>query len=576
MMWRWMMRRWSFFPFLSFRVPVSSAFIGILFARAVAAGVVINEVYYDHPGRDDGWEFVELHNPDTVPCALTGWALEAVDGATGAAKVVWAASPGASLEPGGFLCVAGIELAPAAGLALKGTLGNGPDAIRLVSPSGPADLVGYGACASGELFEGAPAPDVPAGSGLARKPDGYDTGRNDADFVPAPPTPGRRNFFRFDIGMRLVPGEILPCRGALFSIVLRIANRGLEPARGSVSILSDVSIAGSAGFTGARRHSFDLAVSAVDSIELVLAAPEAPRFDVRACFDGAVDENPANDSSRACLGSSPGAVVVNEIMYRPAPEMSEWIEIVNASDAGCNLKGWTLCDAGGARRLVSSADAILPPGAFSILAKDSASFAREFPACAAPVRGVEGGWPSLNDADRGDRADAVLLFDETGVLVEAVSYRDLLGDERGRSIERVSTGVCSGRAGGIWHRCAAKRRATPGSENSTRVARSARPGGLSVSPNPFCPRRDGEVSVAGARETGETGFLARIFDREGYEVRRLFGERGGADIFSCRWDGRTSDGRSARTGLYICLVEYTGAGGVVCRREKACIVVAGD
>lgn len=570
------MRRWSLFSFLSFRVPVLSAFVGIVFARALAAGVVINEIYYDHPGADDGWEFVELHNPDTVSCVLTGWALQTLDGATGAAKVVWTASPGASLEPGGFLCVAGIERAPAAGLLLRGTLGNGPDAIRLVSPAGTADLVGYGACASGDLYEGAPAPDVPAGSCLARKPDGGDSGRNDADFVAAPPTPGRRNFFRFDIGMSLVPEGALPCGGALFSLKVRIANCGLEAARGSVSILSGVSAAGTAGFTGARRHSFDLAVSAADSIDLVLAAPEAPRFEVRARFDGAVDENAANDSFRALLGSSPGAVVVNEIMYRPEREMSEWIEIANGSDAACNLKGWTICDATGARRLVSSADAILPPRSFSILAKDSASFARQYPSCAASVRAVEGGWPSLNDTDRGERADAVSLFDESGVLVETVSYRDLLGDERGRSIERISTGACSARPGGIWHRCAAKRRATPGSENSTRVGQTPRSRGLSVSPNPFSPRRDGEVMVAGAREAGETGFLARIFDREGYEVRRLFGESGGADVFACRWDGRTSDGRSARTGLYICLVEYAGAGGAICRREKACIVVAGD
>ncbi len=570
------MRRWSLFSFLPSRAFVSSVIIGIVVSRAVAAGVVINEVYYDHPGRDDGWEFVELHNPDTIPCALAGWALETLDGATGAAKLVWTASPGAIIGPGGFLCIAGIERAPAAGLLLRGTLGNGPDAIRLVSPSGAADLVGYGACASGDLFEAAPAQDVSAGSCLARKPDGHDSGRNDEDFVPALPTPGRRNFFRFDIGMSIPPADALPCRGSLFPLKTMIANCGLEPARGSVSILSDVIADGCGGFSGVRRYSFDLAVSAVDSFELILAAPEAIRFAIRARFDRAVDENPANDSVRAFLGASPGAIVVNEIMYRPAIGMSEWIELVNVSGADRNLKGWTLCDATGSRRLISAADAILPPGTFAILARDSASFAFEFPLCAAPVRGVEGGWPSLNDADGKVRADAVSLHDESGMLVEAVSYRDLLGDERGRSIERVSADACSGRAGGIWHRCAAKRGATPGDANSTRVDQSPRSAGLFVSPNPFSPRRDGEVSVAGTRVAGETGFLARIFDREGYEVARLFGESGGADIFSCRWDGRTSDGRIARTGLYVCLVEYIEAGGVVCRREKACIVVAGD
>jgi hypothetical protein len=192
------------------------------------------------------------------------------------------------------------------------------------------------------------------------------------------------------------------------------------------------------------------------------------------------------------------------------------------------------------------------------------------------VNDIDGGWPALNDTDKGDRADVVELFDETGVLVERISYRDLLGAERGISIERVSTGFCSDRAGGIWHRSAAKLRATPGCENSTLVEHAPRCGGLSVSPNPFCPRRDGEVSVTGRRAGRETGFLVRIFDRDGYEIRRVFGECGGADVFSCGWDGRSSDGTAVRTGLYVCLVEYIESGGRVCRKEKTCIVVAAN
>ena len=405
---------------------------------------------------------------------------------------------------------------------------------------------------------------------------GFDSGRNDADFVSALPTPGRRNFFRRDAGIRLVGENALPCRGTPFSLKLRIENCGLDPMSGRVSILTEMRESGFVASSGEAERDLDLAVSSVDSIELVLAAPRSRRFEVRAYLDGAPDENPLNDTTIVSLGASPGAVVINEIMYRPEKEMSEWIEIVNVSDVDCNLGGWALCDATGSKRLVSSADMILPPGGFWILAKDSASFAREFPACEAPVSGIEGGWPALNDTDKGDRADAVSLFDEAGVLVERVSYRDLLGAERGRSIERASTEFCSDRAGGIWHRCAARLRATPGRENSTLVDRSPRSGGLSVSPNPFCPRRDGEVSVTGKRAEGETGFLVRIFDREGYELRRVFGECGGADVFSCRWDGRSEGGARARTGLYVCLVEYIGSGGGVCRREKTCIVVAGN
>lgn len=570
------MRRWSLSYFHSFDALVASVFLEIIFANPCAARVVINEVYYDHPGRDDGWEFIEIHNPDAFPHALSGWVLEALDGTTGGARVVWAAPSDAFIGPGEFLCIAGIERAPSPGYLLKGTLGNGPDAVRLVSPSGIIDLVGYGPCASGDLYETVPAPDVSAGTSLARKPDGFDSGKNDADFVSAPPTPGLRNFFRFDVGIRLVGENVLPCRGASFSLKLRIANRGLEPISGHVSILTEVRESGSVVSSGERERDLDLAVSAADSIDLALAAPRSPRFEVMAHCSGAPDENPLNDTTFISLGASPGGIVINEIMYRPATEMSEWIEIVNVSAAECDLGGWALSDATGSRRIVSSTNMILPAGGFLILAKDSALFAREYPACEAPVSGIEGGWPALNDTDKGDFADVVALFEESGVLMERVSYRDLLGAERGRSIERVSTEFCGDRAGGIWHRSVARLGATPGRENSMLVERSVRSGGLSVSPNPFCPRRDGEVAVTGKRAEGETGFLMRIFDRDGYELRRVFGEIGGADVFSCRWDGRSNGGAQARTGLYICLVEYIGPGGRVCRKEKTCIVVAGN
>ncbi|MCX5753195.1 MAG: lamin tail domain-containing protein, partial [Candidatus Krumholzibacteria bacterium] len=310
-----MMWRWSLFRFHSLGPLVAGVFIQIIFAHPCPAGVVINEVYYDHPGRDDGWEFIELFNPDAVPCALSGWVLEAVDGTAGKGKVVWTASPDALIGPGEFLCIAGIERAPSPECLLKGTLGNGPDAVRLVSSSGIVDLVGYGPCVSGDLYETVPAPDVPAGTSLARKPDGFDGDRNDTDFVPASPTPGRRNFFRFDVGIRLVGENVLPCRGASFPLKLMIVNRGLEPIDGRVSILTEVRESGFTASSGELNRTLDLAASAADSIELTPAAPESPRFEVRAYLDGALDDNPANDTTCVSLGASPGAILVNEIMY---------------------------------------------------------------------------------------------------------------------------------------------------------------------------------------------------------------------------------------------------------------------
>ena len=82
------------------------------------------------------------------------------------------------------------------------------------------------------------------------------------------------------------------------------------------------------------------------------------------------------------------------------------------------------------------------------------------------------------------------------------------------------------------------------------------------------------MEITFSLDRGESGALVRIFDLNGYEVRRLFGEEGGARRFSCRWDGCREGSAVVSAGLYICLVEFIGQGGGVCRREKCCIAVA--
>ncbi len=559
------------FPFHSFLfLPGIIAFA----AFPCEAQVVINEVYYDHPGRDEGWEFVEIFNAGEGAWDISGWKLESLDGVSMRAATLWTAPSGTRIEPKCIACISGVARNPAPAFLLKGSLGNGPDAVRLASLSGVVDLVGYGECTLDGLYESTPAPDVDPGFSLARKPDGRDADRNDADFVVALPTPGRRNFFSRDVGIEVAGEEILPCRGFPFSTTIKLVNWGLESFNGRVSIVTSAGIDGLIFSSSTNELDLALLPSSADSTRIAVAPVLGSRFEVRATILDAPDENPSNDTVRVFLGSSPGEIVINEIMYRPCEGMSEWVELKNNSTEERNLELWTICDATGSKRIIANEKFSITAGGFVILAKDSALFEKEHPGCRAPVRKPAGGWPSLNDTDKGSFADMVELHDSVGVLRERVFYRDLLGNERGRSIERISPEVCSALAGGIWHRCAARSGSTPGAENSTRMTKIKEKGGVSIFPNPFCPGRNRETVITAALGEGETGFLVRIFDLGGFELRRIFGENGGARAFSCRWDGRANGGSPVRTGLYVCLVEFVGTGGGVCRKEKKCIAVA--
>jgi hypothetical protein len=569
MMWWWRL--------LFFSALLSCGLSSLLLLAPVRcdARVVINEVYYDHPGLDDGWEFVELYNTAQTPCDLSGWRLEFIDGATGRVSVLWTASAGTVIEPDGLICVAGSARGSAPELRLTVAIGNGPDAVRLVSSAGVVDLVGYGEVPLAGLYESYPACDVDPGLSLARKPDGADSNRNGADFVAAYPSPNRRNFFSSDLGIALQGASLHPCRGSPFSFVVRLTNEGIERTSGRVTVVASALEGGCAVSSERSDLDLDLLPETAESVEVRLLAPLGGRFELWATVLDETDENASNDTVRVPLASSPGDIVVNEIMYRPAEGMSEWMELENRSAAPRNLNSWTVRDATGAARLMAAEDLVVEPGSFLILVRDSSSFRRQYRDCRAEVRRVAGGWPTLNDTGKGGVADVVELRDGDGVLVERIDYKDLLGSERGRSLERVSEELCSSTGGGLWHRCTDRSGATPGRENSIRTDRASQ-GRSSISPNPFCPRRDREMVITVGLAEGETGFLVRIYDLEGIEIRRLFGERGGAHVLSCRWDGRTNDGSPVPTGLYVCLVEFIGSGGGAWRKEKQCVAVASD
>ena len=159
-----------------------------------AALPLLSEVFYDAAGSDNGLGFVELYG--TPGTSLAGFTIEGVNGAGGAVTHTLTLV-GVIPEDGIFLLAddAGDGSSSVAGadLVLDFDFQNGPDGIVLRENAAVVDAVGYGVFGPSEVFagEGAPAPDVPAGSSLARRFANVDTDDNAADWVAlATPTPG--------------------------------------------------------------------------------------------------------------------------------------------------------------------------------------------------------------------------------------------------------------------------------------------------------------------------------------------------------------------------------------------------
>ncbi len=181
----------------SFQVPANLFPNGL---QLPAAELVINEIDYDTEGNGDTAEFVEILNPGSSAVDLSGYRIELVDGARGAAYATYTGS--GQLGAGKYFVIgdtAVIQPDPplpvgTVTLALDTNLQQGPDLVRIVkiSTKKVMDAVQYEGSANG-AGEGTPAPSDTEDKSIGRCPNGSDTNDNGADFVTMAPTPGKTN-----------------------------------------------------------------------------------------------------------------------------------------------------------------------------------------------------------------------------------------------------------------------------------------------------------------------------------------------------------------------------------------------
>ena len=163
-------------------------------AGSAGAAPLLSEVFYDASGSDDGLGFVELWG--TPGTSLDGLVIEGINGSGGAVTHTLLLS--GVIPTDGFFVIAddrgdGVSDVTNVDLVLDFDFQNGPDSVVLRDADGVLDAVGYGSFVAGEIFagEGAPGPDAPAGSSLARLFANGDSDDNATDFVVlVSPTPG--------------------------------------------------------------------------------------------------------------------------------------------------------------------------------------------------------------------------------------------------------------------------------------------------------------------------------------------------------------------------------------------------
>ena len=147
------------------------------------------------------------------------------------------------------------------------------------------------------------------------------------------------------------------------------------------------------------------------------------------------DEDSSNNRVSVSVGVSPrhGTIVVNEIMYAPQGGEPEWLEILNTAEDRVDLNGWRIGNRSAARYQLAGNGMVLSPGGYAVVTKDTALLHASF----STIDGLLIQCASLPTFLWSNSGDAVVIQDQSGMILDSISYASAWGGGDGRSLERI-------------------------------------------------------------------------------------------------------------------------------------------
>jgi hypothetical protein len=183
-------------------------------------------------------------------------------------------------------------------------------------------------------------------------------------------------------------------------------------------------------------------------------------WQVLARVDFALDGDPSDNEATSVIrvGYPAGGVVINEVMYYPASEAPEWLEIYNLTRNEIDLNGWRMRKAKGSWLTLCDQTFILLPNEYLVVAANPnlGQFYPDFTArylCPAS-------FPLLSNT-----GDSLFLCDAVGKVQESIYYSAYWGGKLNVSVERINPYQPAVTANN-WGSAQAPAGATPGGINS--------------------------------------------------------------------------------------------------------------
>lgn len=557
-----------------------------LFTRS-AAGMTLSEIMFNPAGDENADEFIELYNDGSTSVDLYGWRVS--DG-TGTDTII-ALEQGLLVHPGQYVLILDPDYFENGSTAYDGrippealvvTINNatfGDRGLNNTTGETVSLISRQGVTVSSYTYT------TENGQGISEEkilPTAGDGADNWANSLSAGGTPGGRNSVTPPlrnlaiVDMSYSPPS--PTAGTNVTISTRIANSGLEALRDSLWLYEQM-YSGYSGDSLILLRAWNTSdLSPGDSMEFQYdwILPDEFAHTMRAMLSHS-DDRPGDDEWIISISSTGIAnwLVMNEIMYQPESQRSEWIELFNAGGVTWNLDGWRIGDGtalSNPSRFFVLPPAVVHPGDYVIVASDSSMFFENLPP-SVPVMI----WPT-STITLNNTGDSLVLLDARNQLVDRVDYRPSWGNGvAGRSLERVAS-LAESNDPQNWASSLDSSGSTPGRLNS----RTLPPSGvatqlLELEPNPFFPGSNSPQNMLIIRYRlahADSRLDVKIFDVRGRLVCTLASNEPAGLSGEILWDGNDDRGRLAPTGLYVVYLEALGKGGTRIQTARRPVALA--
>lgn len=275
--------------------------------------------------------------------------------------------------------------------------------------------------------------------------------------------------------------------------------------------------------------------------------------------------------------AQPEDLILNEVMFNPLTNGSDYVEIYNRSQKILDLNDLYLAnwdaDSIANYKNVTSTQRLILPGEYVLLTEDTTDIQNDF-----SIYGVgtfiETDLPSYND-DSG----SVFLLGPSFEIIDYFHYDEdmhysLITDENGKSLERITF------EGGMnnpdnWHTAAENVEwGTPGYENSQLMYPDVS-GTITITPEIFSPDNDGHNDILTINmqfENADNVVNIEIYDSRGRKIKEIKDNYFVGNSAFITWDGSTDENTKASIGTYIILITVLEADGTRSEYKIACVV----